>query len=262
MIKLCVFDIDGTLVAKKSQEIGEHTIETLQNLKKQGIKIAIASGRPPFAIDKRILDHVDFDYFICSNGACVLEGNGDVVHQYTFTKTLADQLIERFRSHDYALQFQCMDTIHVYNRYTYIANMLKGFLGRTDYLINATMEAEYVHKDLPLAAVAQVNDDQIDNFKETFPELTFTPFAPCHYDINGQHTKADGILHICEKLHCTYDDVAAFGDDFNDESMLLKCGYGIAMGNAKEEMKQIANYVTKNSEDDGIYEACKYYGWI
>ena len=54
-------------------------------------------------------------------------------------------------------------------------------------------------------------------------------------------------------------DVYAFGDSFNDSEMLEEAGVGIAMGNAKEELKEIADYITSPIDQDGIWNACRHF---
>lgn len=75
MYKLAVFDVDGTLVSRGERILKESTLEALRELKEKGIKIAIASGRPPFAMEKSLLQKIDFDYFVCSNGTYVMDAN-------------------------------------------------------------------------------------------------------------------------------------------------------------------------------------------
>ncbi|MCF0109993.1 MAG: HAD hydrolase family protein, partial [Erysipelotrichaceae bacterium] len=57
-------------------------------------------------------------------------------------------------------------------------------------------------------------------------------------------------------------DVVVFGDDYNDLVMFDKQWFSIAMGNACEELKQKADYVTDLNVNDGIYKACEHFGWI
>ena len=59
-----------------------------------------------------------------------------------------------------------------------------------------------------------------------------------------------------------YEDVVVFGDGFNDVSMFIPEWTSIAMGNARQVLKERANFVTTNCDDDGIMNACKHYGWI
>ena len=132
MIKLCVFDVDGTLITKGNRQFSYNTITALKNLQKQGVKLAIASGRPPFAMEKKLLDEITFDYFICSNGACVIDSKDEILHRFSFTKQQTQKLIDIFRTKDDALMFQCIEAARCYHGYKRIAHMLEGFLGRLD----------------------------------------------------------------------------------------------------------------------------------
>ena len=71
MIKLAVFDVDGTLVTKGNRRVPASCVHALNELSRKGVKLAIASGRPPFAMEQSLLEQVSFDYFVCSNGAFV-----------------------------------------------------------------------------------------------------------------------------------------------------------------------------------------------
>ena len=65
-------------------------------------------------------------------------------------------------------------------------------------------------------------------------------------------TKEDAILHMCEVCKITVDDIIAFGDDYADIGMLKLCGAGVAMGNAIDEVKAIADCVIGDNDHDGI----------
>ena len=74
-------------------------------------------------------------------------------------------------------------------------------------------------------------------------------------------TKENAILHLCEACGITTDDIIAFGDDFADIGMLRLCGIGVAMGNAIEEVKEIADCVIGDNDHDGIAVYLKNVGW-
>ena len=67
---------------------------------------------------------------------------------------------------------------------------------------------------------------------------------------------------MMDLLNAPIEDVVVFGDGYNDVSMFLPQWTSIAMGNAREVLKQRADYVTTNCDDDGIQEACEHFGWI
>ena len=85
MIKLAVFDVDGTLVTKGNRRVPASCVHALNELSRKGVKLAIASGRPPFAMEQSLLEQVSFDYFVCSNGAFVRNAQHEVLYHYSFT---------------------------------------------------------------------------------------------------------------------------------------------------------------------------------
>ncbi len=82
------------------------------------------------------------------------------------------------------------------------------------------------------------------------------------YVIYQYDAKKDGILRMMEYLNAPIEDVVVFGDDLNDLVMFDPMWTSIAMGNAKEELKKKATYITDKNVNDGIEKACKKFGWI
>lgn len=74
--------------------------------------------------------------------------------------------------------------------------------------------------------------------------------------------KYKGILEMVHLLKGNEKDIVVFGDGLNDISMIDQAPLGIAMGNAIDEVKAVANFITKRNDDDGIEYACRYFGWI
>lgn len=74
--------------------------------------------------------------------------------------------------------------------------------------------------------------------------------------------KKEGILAMMDHLKADPKDVVVFGDDTNDLVMVDPRWFSIAMGNACEELKEKADYVTDRNVEDGIWNACRHFGWI
>lgn len=70
---------------------------------RKGVRLAIASGRPPFAMEQSLLEQVKFDYFVCSNGAFVRNAQHEVLYHYSFTMEETLKLIRAFKRTDNAL---------------------------------------------------------------------------------------------------------------------------------------------------------------
>lgn len=78
-----------------------------------------------------------------------------------------------------------------------------------------------------------------------------------------QHDEKDkGIIRMIDYIGGNKEDVVVFGDDYNDLVMFKDDWTCIAMGNACDELKDVADFVTKENKDDGIEYACQHFGWI
>jgi hydroxymethylpyrimidine pyrophosphatase-like HAD family hydrolase len=75
-------------------------------------------------------------------------------------------------------------------------------------------------------------------------------------------SKATTILHVAEQVGLTKDDVISFGDGMNDREMLAASGVGVAMGNASDEVRQYANMITSDNDNDGIWKALMELGFL
>lgn len=100
-----------------------------------------------------------------------------------------------------------------------------------------------------------------DPYKLTYTHVDFNSFCGAEVT-NRSLTKAGGIKQILEYYGANQEDTIAIGDSMNDIDMLEYCHLGIAMGNALPEVKDIADYITSDILEDGIYNAFKYAGVI
>ena len=74
--------------------------------------------------------------------------------------------------------------------------------------------------------------------------------------------KEHGIKELQRRFAIPDEDIVVFGDGMNDRTMFRPEWFSIAMGNAKPQLKEKAKYITSRADEDGIYEACKRFGWI
>ena len=111
-------------------------------------------------------------------------------------------------------------------------------------------------------ACTYIKEGEVD-YKTKFPEgLNFMWWHNNAIDILESEGKIVGIEHMCELYDLEKSEIMAFGDAENDRAMLEHVGTAIAMGNADEDIKKLADHVTASVEDDGIYKALVYYGLL
>ena len=263
MIKLAVFDIDGTLVVKGNRTLLDTTVKALQNLQKQGIKLAIASGRPPFFMEKKLVEQVAFDYYICSNGTCIMDCDFKRVWQADINAETVEKVSELLEETDSGGSFIYTDNVYAYRNLPLVKKRMVQFVGTIDHLMDHTSERNHHFEDLPFAMLAYVKEDNIDLFREAAPTLLFEKFSDECFDVYPKGiNKGTGVLQICERLGIDVKDTIGFGDDINDIEMLKICGTSVVMGSSSDEVKSYADFVTKNAKEDGVVYALEQLGLL
>lgn len=253
MIKLAVFDIDGTLVAKGNRKLQQSTIKALQNLQKQGIKLAIASGRPPFFMDKRLVEQVAFDYYICSNGACLLGSKLERVWSSNIAPQTVENTVRIIVDTNSAGSFIYTDNVYAYHGLDMVKKRMVQYVGTIDHLIDNTEKKDHHFEDQPFASLLYTKEEYIDRYRNAAPELLFERFGEECFDVYPKGiNKGTGVIQICEKLGISTKDTICFGDDINDIEMLKVCGTSVVMGSSSDEVKAYGDYITKSAEEDGV----------
>jgi Cof subfamily protein (haloacid dehalogenase superfamily) len=117
---------------------------------------------------------------------------------------------------------------------------------------------------MPVYQVVMVSTEKEQSILEQqFPSLTFTRSNPYSVDIIPQGgSKIKGIAKVCDEIGVDLSEVMAFGDSWNDIEMISGVGYGVAMGNGVQALKDIADFVTTSNDKDGIARAFQQFGLL
>ena len=113
--------------------------------------------------------------------------------------------------------------------------------------------ADFKHEALKIC-VGIRHPDLVQKLCEHFSELDSQHFSDGKWYkfTKSGITKEKAILAVCEACHADVSEIAAFGDDYADIGMLKLCGIGVAMDNAVQEVKDIADDITLSNEEDGV----------
>ncbi|WP_391115916.1 Cof-type HAD-IIB family hydrolase [Psychrobacillus sp. L3] len=254
--KIVFFDVDGTITHHRDGTISNSTKKAIRALKNKGIKVVAATGRP-FSMCREI-EEIGIDTFITANGAYV-KHNQKVIHKITMDKEIIQEMVEFAYIQNNALSFYTEDFSMNGVQDPSILKALKETLSLNEYpIINSKINEEEVYLMCLFA-----NDDTVQQYIYTFPHITFKRWHP--YVLNVlQHdvSKSIAILKVLDYFGIDKSEAVAFGDGENDIDMLEIVGLGIAMGNGNEKIKNIADFVTKKSSEDGIEYALKSLGII
>lgn len=254
MVKAVFFDIDGTLVSFKTHAVPESTREALKLLRQKGIKIFIATGRPFMAIDN--LDGLEFDAYITLNGGYCLTGDGGVIYKSTIPAQDIQSLVdyqEDIRS------FPCMAAIENSVVINYIDDNVRHILKLINFPTPVIAEFSTIKDQEVFQLMAFVDKKEEDHLmKNVLVGCTPTRWNPLFTDIiKAGNSKQTGMDKLLEYYNIGLDKTMAFGDGGNDIPMLQHANVSVVMGNAEDEVKRFAGYVTDSVDEDGVWNALK-----
>lgn len=255
-IKIIFFDIDGTLIDMTKKAISDKTVETLLRLKENGVKICIATGRAPDSVPK--FDGVDFDAFLTFNGSYCFNSS-DVILSTPIPKVDVEKMIENATRINRPVSIAGKDRV--------VANGtdkdLSDYFGFAKQETPVSDDFDEVLKGEIYQMMMGGRKDEYDDILKDVENARITAWWDRAVDIipaNGG--KGKGIEAILEYYGIDRSESMAFGDGGNDIEMLQTVGTGVAMGNALDNVKAIADEICGTSADDGIYHYCLENGLI
>ena len=232
MIKAVFFDIDGTLVSFHTHRVSEATRQAIRQLRTQGIKVFIATGRHLQVINN--LGDLEFDGYVTLNGSCCYIGRDRVIYRRMIPEK------------DMFINYNNQHTREVFRMLDFPEPVVKD-------IHEATREGVF-------QLIAFFSEQQEDRIMQALPECEATRWNPLFTDVvpvGGN--KSIGMEKILAYFGISREETMAFGDGGNDIPMLEYAGIGVAMGNASEEVQRHADFVTSGVDDEGIVHALKHF---
>lgn len=260
MTKALFLDIDGTLVSFQTHAIPASTLEALTMAKNRGIRIFISTGRPRILINNLdpLTERGLIDGFITMNGAyCFVE------HEVIYKSPIPDSETETLLRFCNERNIPCIvvgeHRICVCRPDEQVDRIFRGQLGVTADLPEHTLE-EALAQGEAFQLTPFLDEDNEHIIAPHIPHCEIGRWHPAFVDITARgNTKQRGIDEIITHFDIPLSDTMAFGDGGNDISMLRHAGIGVAMGNARDRVKEAADYITTTVDEDGIYNALKHF---
>lgn len=262
MYKLIALDMDGTLL-NEAKEITKENYAAIQDAKANGKKVILATGRPLAGV-QRYLEHLDLisddDYVVAFNGALVQKTkSGEIISKTPLSMEDYQYLYETSQKldvHIHALTDSYVTT-PVNNEYTKI----EAEINQIPIIEKPLSE---IGKDETIVKVMFIDDPEkldkaIANMpKEINDKYTVLRSMPFFLEfLDKRVNKGYGVSQVTKALGIDSKHVICVGDAGNDVDMIEYAGLGVAMGNAFEEVKEIANYVTLSNEESGVAHVIK-----
>lgn len=257
-IKLILCDLDGTLL-KDDKTISQHTIDTIQKARENGIYFGLATGRSLYAVDV-LLDEWQIrdqcDVLMGFNGAQIIMPNNNVNELNDPIKgQCCIDIIRHFE--DLPINFSVYDKR---NLHAYRHDDLSIAISKSNRFTEKEMGdiETFFQRDFPKLVIMCHPEDMpavIERSKSlSSPDFHCFQTAPTLFEyVHPRVCKSNGIKRICQIYGIGMDEVCVFGDAQNDHDMLIHCGLGVCMQNGDDQTKALSDDVTDlDNNHDGV----------
>ena len=256
-IKAVFFDIDGTLVSFKTHAVPESARLSIAQMRERGIKVFIATGR--LLKYTGVVSDLEVDGYITVNGGYCITSSGEVIYECSIPPQIVEKVFELRRKYGFSFAILTEKGMYV--------ERLEGRAKEVADLINIYPEVadlEHIASTQRVLQICPYIDPELERvIMSELEECVSSRWIDILMDINMRGVdKSLAARHVMEYYGLTMDEAMAFGDGGNDLPLVRDVALGVAMGNACEELKQAADYVSLSVDEDGVCHALRYYGLI
>ena len=258
-IKALFFDIDGTLVSFATHRVPDSAVSALEEAKRRGLKIYISTGRPVrLIVNLQQIDRL-VDGYVSTSGAYCFVGRQTVCCEPMLREDV-DRVLEACRAWRVPVVIVGTSKVAEYLDDGVIDRSFRVGLGLHDFRFDPLDEvlSEPILQLTPFFSPSQE--------AEIMPKLrncTSGRWTDAFIDITSMKAdKGIGLRAMAEHEGFDAAETMAFGDGGNDIPLLRAAGIGVAMGNGRDDVKAIADYVTTHIDADGVAHALRHFNVI
>lgn len=253
--KIVFIDIDGTL-RNSLNEVTDEVKNKIHDLVEKGIKVVLCTGRSRKYAEKVAKEVGTSDYLISSNGAEATNiKTGESIYNYPIERKVVEDIFEYCKQSNINMLINTVE--HDYQTILESDNR--------EYIKNISEVKEEINQ-IVLTSMSYNKMLVIPRlFKDKYPRLKLNsssdylntpnkkPVKDYYFDYNYDDvSKAKGIIELLDYLKIPEKESISIGDSYNDIAMCELTGYCVAMGNAVDALKVVANEVTSTNDEDGV----------
>lgn len=268
------FDIDGTLLSH-TEGVSKSTIQAVKRAKENGHKVFICTGRSYSEVPK-IIDKLEFDGVIAAAGGFVKVGD-EIIFNKIMPDHLVDNIMYNMEKLDLPYVLEGVDD-------SYAGDLVRSNLAKDHEKLKLLHEeSKYEHSaysyripemdslenylenrtDISKATVYSDNKEQLLELKKFIDkDFDLINYGTIAEVIAKGLNKWTGIQEVLKHDKVDERHTFAIGDSLNDYDMVHYANIGVAMGNASDVLKEVADYVTDSVENQGIEKALEHFNLI
>lgn len=256
MIKMVATDIDGTIV-KWGTGYTSGVKSCIKKLCENGIKVVLVTGRMHCATTHVAAELGLATPIVSYQGGLIKNNEGATLYQQNLDENYAKKIIEWARLNDIHINLYLDDKLYVEEDNEFVRKYTDGKFITYEVCSFDDLKIENVNKIL---AIDFNNAERVTGWvkelKEAYPELYIVKSTPYFCEIGSSMAKKSaGVEFLAKQWGIKKDEILTIGDQDNDIELLKAGGIPVAMGNASEELKKYACYITDTVENDGFAKA-------
>lgn len=265
-IRMVALDLDGTTL-NNQKELSPRTIAAFKKAMEKGAHIVVSTGRTFRSLPEQLFGIEGLEYIVTSNGAHVTElDTMKTIYENYLASHAVEEVVRVLRGTGFSIE-------------TFVGG--RAYIDKAEYedvVANGSTyrDADYIKSTRnPIPHICDYmieNKHQIENISVNFEfiedkekwekilgqinDITLTSSFQHNFEIGGANTsKAEALRFLMRKLDVKAEELMACGDSPNDIEMIKLAGIGVVVGNATEEMKSLADYITDTNDNDGVAKA-------
>lgn len=254
-IKLIVVDVDNTIIPAGENRISRRLKEDFHKAMNKGIKVMVNTGRHYTFLQPSLFDDLPMDLIGTINGACVTNRNGEIIEKHPMKKEHMEAITDICIKNDIGLGFKFEDRIVTYANHQKFMDgyVQKGSPWESSVIDDTKNRIHHIQHGYPLGTFIIGDESIIEPFTNSIPELQFAWSFRNGFDVFLKDiNKSTSVERVLKEYGLTWDNVIAFGDAVNDTPFIKPASIGVALGNAKDDVKQYADIIAPDCKEDGV----------
>lgn len=255
MVKLIFIDLDGTLL-NRLKDISTFSVNVIRNIQKKGIRIILTTARPPrdsiVYYNKLDLNTPVINY---NGGLIQCYKTGERYYCYTIEPVIFHQLYYEIGRYIENFLLEIDNEFYVYSIDEQVKDWIKSGNKKPRAVGNILNLIDMPISKILIKAKYEVIKQIERKFNGVLNKTISDRDNKWIEWLHPNATKSHAMIKVSEMYGVDLSKVMAIGDELNDKSMIQMAGIGVAMGNAHEEIKAIADYITDSNENDGAAKA-------